>query len=182
MLPMLRPDETALVIVDVQGKLAQLMHEKDALIRNIRIAVQGAQILNIPLFWLEQNPAGLGPTLPEVAELLGGRTPITKMSFSACGSPAFVEALKACGRRQVLVAGIEAHVCICLTAADLLSMGYHVEILEDAVSSRSPENKRIGIARAQEFGAGITCVETALFELLGSAEAQGFKEIIRLLK
>jgi Isochorismatase family len=179
---MLSVDRALLMIVDVQGKLAQLMPERDSLFRNLQIVIRGAQILGLPILWLEQNPAGLGPTVPEVASLLFGQRPFPKMSFSACGAPDAVEALRASGRAQVLLAGIEAHVCIYLTAADLLAQGYEVEVIADAVASRSAENKRIGLARAAALHAGITCVETALFELLRRAEGQNFKEILKLLR
>jgi hypothetical protein len=179
---MLSHDEAGLVVMDVQGKLAQLMHDKEALFRNLGIAIKGARVLKVPIFWIEQNPGGLGPTVPAIAGLLAGQRPLAKMSFSACGSASFMSDLRASGRTRILLAGIEAHVCVYLTAADLLRHGYEVEVLADAVSSRAPENKRIGLAKAQALGAGLTCTETVLFEMLGSAEHPGFKEIVRLLK
>src|SRR5262249_27263335 len=146
---------------------------------NLQILVQSAQILGLPILWVEQNPAGLGPTIPELSKLLHGRSPIAKLSFSACGEPGVVDALRASGRRQVLLAGIEAHVCIYLTAADLLTQGYAVEVPIDAVSSRSPANKQVGLRKVEELGGSLTCTETALFELLGRAEGAEFKEILR---
>jgi hypothetical protein len=166
----------------VQGKLADLMHEKDTLFRNLGVMIQGAQVLGLPILWLEQNPTGLGATVPSVASLMTGHKPIAKMSFSAFGSEAFREALRTSGRKQVLLVGIEAHVCIYLTTADLLSNGYEVHVVADAVSSRSPHNKRIGLDLARGCGARITCVETVLFELLGAAEGPEFKSIIKLLR
>lgn len=179
---MLSIDRTVLVIVDVQGKLAQLMHEKESLFANLRRVIRGAQILGVPILWCEQNPAGLGPTVPEVANLLAGQQPIAKLNFSCGGSDQFRQALQATGRTQVLLAGIEAHVCVYLTAADLVAAGCEVQVIADAVSSRSPANKQIGLARIQALPAGITCTETALFELLRVAEGPKFKEIIQLLK
>ena len=179
---MLSIDRALLMIVDVQGKLAQLMPERDSLFRNLQILIRGAQILELPIVWLEQNPAGLGPTVPEIANLLTAQRPIPKMSFSACGAPDAVQALRASGRSQILLAGIEAHVCIYLTASDLLAQGYQVEVIADAVASRSAENKQVGLDKMAALQAGISCTETALFELLGRAEGQRFKEIIKLLR
>jgi nicotinamidase-related amidase len=179
---MLTTNNTALVLVDVQGKLARLMDGKEALFQNLRKLVQGAHVLQLPILWLEQNPAGLGPTIPELAELLQGETPIPKLSFSGCGAEGFLVKLRATGRRQVLVAGIEAHVCVYQTAADLLKLGYEVEVVADAVSSRSVENKRIALEKIQRLGARLTSVEMALFEMLGKAEGPAFKEMLQIVK
>jgi hypothetical protein len=179
---MLSVDRALLMVVDVQGKLAQLMHERDSLFRNLPILIRGVQILDLPIVWVEQNPTGLGPTIPEVAGLLSGQQPFAKMSFSAWGAPEVVQALRASRRRQVLLAGIEAHVCIYMTAADLLAAGWEVEVIADAVSSRSAAKKQVGLGKAAALGAGISCTETALLELLGRAEGRAFKEILKLLK
>lgn len=179
---MLSIDNTALVLIDVQGKLAQIMHNKEALFKQLQTAIKGMQALNVPVLWLEQYPAGLGPTIPELAELLGAQKPMAKMSFSGCGSEAFMQALKASGRRQVLLTGIEAHVCVYQTARELLAAGYEVEVVADCVSSRAAENRQIGLDKMRAAGVGITCVETALFELLRTAEAPKFKEVAKLLK
>lgn len=183
MLPlMLKTDSTGLVLVDVQGRLAQLMDGKDALFQNLRKLVQGAQVLGLPIVWVEQNPAGLGPTIPELAELLHGQTPIAKFSFSCCADAGFMAALRDTRRKQVLLAGIEAHVCIYQTAAELLALGYEVEVVADGVSSRTAENKRLALEKVQQLGARLTSVEMALFELLGKAEGPGFKAMLQVVK
>jgi nicotinamidase-related amidase len=179
---MLSRDRVILCVVDVQGRLAQLMEEKESLFRNLRVLIQGAQILDVPILWLEQNPAGLGPTISEVAELLAGQTPIAKMSFSGCGEPRMLAALASSRRSQVLLAGIEAHVCIYLTAADLLARGYEVEVVADAVSSRTRERKQVGLGKTVALGGSITCTETVLFELLERAEGEQFRAILKLLR
>ena len=132
---MMKSEKTALIVVDVQGKLAQLMYGKQALFENLRKIIQGIQALGIPILWAEQKPEGLGPTIPEVAELLTGIAPIGKSSFSCCRSERFLQALKAVNRAQLLIAGIEAHVCVYQTAMDLVDLGYEVEVVTDAVSS-----------------------------------------------
>jgi hypothetical protein len=96
---MLTTDNSVLVLVDVQGKLAQLMDGKEVLFQNLRKLVRGVQVLELPIVWLEQNPAGLGPTIPELAELLQGQKPIAKLSFSCCGNEQFMVSLRATGRK-----------------------------------------------------------------------------------
>ncbi len=179
---MLTTNSTVLVLVDVQGKLAQLMDGKEALFQNLRKLVQGVQVLGVPIVWLEQNPAGLGPTIPELAELLHGQQPIAKVSFSCCGDGGFMTALRATGRKQVLLAGIEAHVCIYQTAADLLKLGYEVEVVADGVSSRTTANRGLALQKIQQLGARLTSVEMALFELLGKADGPAFKAMLKIVK
>ena len=179
---MLDTAQTALVLIDVQGKLAGLMHEKEALFRNLRILVQGCRALDVPVFWLEQYPEGLGPTVPEIAELLEGEEALAKLCFSACGQDEFAGRLRASGRRQILLAGIETHICVYQTACDLLREGYRVEVVEDAVSSRTAANRAIGLRKMEQLGARSSSVEMALFELLRRADDPRFKAVARLVK
>jgi nicotinamidase-related amidase len=173
--------DTLVVVVDMQERLARVIHEHDALIDATRRLVAGAKVLGMPVVATEQNPAGLGATVGAVAGLLTEPT-IPKRAFSCCGEPAFVAALDRLGRRQVLLAGIEAHVCVYQTAADLLAAGRRVHVVVDAVGSRTPANRAIGIEKMKAAGAAVTSVETALFELLKVAEGPRFKEILRLVK
>ena len=124
---MLNQNDCCLVVVDVQGKLAQLMHDKETLFKNIRILIQSAKILNIPILWCQQVPAALGPTIPEIAELLTDNQPINKSSFSCCGCEEFNGKLEKLGRKQILLSGLETHVCVYQTAVDLLAKGYEVD-------------------------------------------------------
>jgi len=179
---MLTTDNTVLLIVDVQGKLAHLMHVREKLFENIRMIIKGAQVLNLPILLAEQNPNGLGATVPEVANLLPDQNPISKYSFSCWGSDRFVKELKELNPENVLIAGIEAHVCVYQTARDLINAHYAVEVIADAVSSRTIENKRIGLDKIRDAGANITSVETALFELLGEAQGDRFKAILEIVK
>jgi nicotinamidase-related amidase len=179
---MLSIDHTVLVMLDVQGKLAQLMFDRARLFATQRKLLQAARRLEIPMVWLEQNPGRMGVTIPELSELMSGITPIAKMSFSACGAPEFLQQLDVQGRSQVLLFGIEAHICIQQTAADLIQRGFHVEVPEDAVSSRTPANKETGLKKIEAAGAALTSVETALFELLRTADHPAFKDILALVK
>ena len=171
-----------LAVVDVQGKLAQLMHGKEALFKNIQILVQAAKILDIPILWCQQVPDALGPTLPEIAQLLTDIEPINKAVFSCCGADQFISQLNKSSRNQILLCGIEAHVCIYQTADDLLVKGFEVNVVADAVSSRTPENKQIALNRLASDGATVTSVEMALFELLRTAEHPRFRQIAKLIK
>jgi nicotinamidase-related amidase len=175
-------DNSLLAIVDVQGKLAHLVCDKEILHMNLQRLIQCASILKIPICWVEQNPRGLGATIPEIAELLTAESPIPKMTFSAFKSDTFVNKLAAYNRKQILLAGIETHVCIYQTASDLLEKGYQVHVVVDAVSSRLSSNKQIGLARMKMEGAIMSSTEMAIFELLGTAEHPCFKAIVKILK
>lgn len=178
---MLALENTALVVVDVQGKLARIVQDPQALVENVGTLVRGMTVLEVPILWTEQYPQGLGPTVDELARILPGE-PFAKRSFSCWGEPAFARALDQLGRNQVLLAGIETHVCVYQTAVDLLAAGYRVHVVSDAVSSRSPSNKAIGLQKIQDAGGELTSVEIALFELLKVAEGPRFKAIIEIVK
>ena len=179
---MLSTENTLLLLIDIQGKLAHLMHDKAMLFNNLQKLIKGVQILDVPILWVEQNPAGLGPTIPEVADLLPDVEPVSKMSFSSCRNERFVQTLKALNRKQLLIAGIETHVCVYQTAVDLVGLGYQVQVVTDAVSSRNVENKEIGLQKMRDSGVSLTSVETALFELLKVAEGEQFKGILKIVK
>jgi len=179
---MLDIQQCCLTVVDVQGKLAQLMHGKEALFKNIQILIQAAKILGIPILWCQQVPDALGPTIPEIAQLLEVNEPINKAAFSCCGEEQFNTKLKKLERKQVLLCGIETHVCIYQTAVDLLRQDFHVEVIADAVSSRALENKQITLNRLSAEGVKISCSEMVLFELLKTAEHLQFRQIAKLIK
>jgi len=179
---MLEIQKCCLVVVDVQGKLAQLMQGRQALFKNIQILIKAANILNIPILWCQQCPDSLGPTVPEIAQLLAGNEPINKSAFSCCGTEQFNSKLNELARHQILLCGIETHVCIYQTAVDLLRKGFNVNVIADAVSSRASDNKQIAISRMTAEGANISCTEMALFELLRSADHPKFKQIATLIK
>jgi nicotinamidase-related amidase len=179
---MLKPENCVLVVIDVQGKLFNIMYEKETLTDNLQQIISGLQVLDIPVVWMEQNPKGLGPTIPEVAELLKGNQPLPKFSFSCCGDEGFMQALIETKRRQVLLVGIETHVCVYQTAAELTEMGYEVEVVADAVSSRTAENKALGLQKIRDAGASVTSNEIVLFELLRDAKGDRFKQMLKIVK
>lgn len=173
-----------LVFVDVQEKLNNVIHNKDELIPQLEILLKGLALLNVPVLWLEQYPRGLGTTVESLKEILKSEdnTPIVKNTFSAWGNAEFREKLKESGADHILLVGMESHICVFQTARDLLLENYDVDVIVDCVSSRTKENKDIGIDRMVGYGAGITSLETVLFELMESAEHPKFKEISRLIK
>lgn len=178
---MLTVPDTLLVIVDIQQKLLPAIEGADALLDAASRLVRGANALGVPVLFTEQNPAGLGPTVEPLRALLPGE-PIVKRAFSCCGEPAFLAALEDAGRNQILLAGIETHVCVYQTARDLLAAGHEVEVVSDAVGSRAPANRLLGLEKMRSLRAAFTSVETCLFELLGVAEGPVFKEILRIVK
>ena len=173
---------SSLVVVDVQGKLAELMHDKESLFKNIEILIASAKILEIPIIWCQQTPKAIGVTIPRIARLLSDNEPVDKAAFSCFAHQPFADKLKSLNRPQVLLCGIETHICIYQTAADLLNAGYHVEAIADAVSSRTPQNKKIGLKRIKKIGANLNSTEMALFELLKTADHPKFKQIVKLIK
>jgi nicotinamidase-related amidase len=179
---MLKRTDTLLVVVDIQEKLVRAMHAREEFMLRAQQLVQGARALEIPILCTEQNPKGLGATVPEIAAHMPGIQPITKFSFGCCASDDFLRALQAGAGRNILIAGIETHVCVYQTTMELVARGHHVEVVADACSSRTLENKQIGLEKMRAAGAAVTSVETALFELLKVAEGPVFKQILNIVK
>lgn len=179
---MLTTDNTVFLLVDVQGKLAHSMHAKENLFKNLKKLINGMRVLEVPILWTEQNPKGLGPTVPEIASLLPDVQAMPKYSFSCYKDKGIRRSLEALKRTSVLVAGIETHVCVYQTVRDLARSNYSVQLVADAVSSRTIENWQIGLEKCKSTGAAITSVETALFELLEVAEGEKFKGILEIVR
>jgi len=179
---MLNIQDCCLIIIDVQGKLAQLMHNKESLFRNIQILIKAFKILELPIIWTQQVPDALGQTTSSIAELLTDIKPLNKASFSCCGHQDFVNALKESSRNQVILCGIETHICIYQTALDLRRQHYNVQIVTDAVSSRTLQNKEVAMQKMQSVGIELTTTEMALFEILKTADHPKFKQIAKLVK
>jgi nicotinamidase-related amidase len=174
--------KAGLVVVDVQERLLPSIFEKERVLQNTVRLVQGAAVLQIPVFVTEQYRKGLGPTVPEVASVIPTFAPMEKLAFSACGAVGFIPALKGKKVADAILCGIESHVCVCQTCLDLLDHGFRVFVVADAVSSRTPENYRLGVERMRAAGAVIVSAEMALFELLEQAGTPEFKQILPLVK
>ena len=168
----------ALVVIDVQEGFRKAVPDFDQVAKATATLIAGAEAIGVPVVVTEQYPKGLGETAPEVAEHLPeGTEPLEKVCFSASDAEGFDLG----GRNQALVCGIETHVCVNQTALDLLEAGVEVQVAEDAVGSRTEENKRIGLHKMEGAGAVMTSVETALFELLGRAGTDEFKRVQKLI-
>lgn len=180
---MLTTENTALMFIDYQGRLAKVMYGQEQLHENVKKLVKGASLLNVPVIWVEQYPKGLGPTVEDVQKVLAeNNEPIAKMDFSACEHEDVRSLITRLDREKFIVAGIEAHVCVYQTVKQLLNLNKHVEFVEDCISSRTEENKHIAIQKMMMLGAYPTSVEMVLFELMGTAKHPKFKEISALIK
>ncbi|EPF7753793.1 hydrolase [Vibrio parahaemolyticus] len=180
---MLSKGNTGLIVVDVQGKLATLMHESNALIENITKLVKGAKALDLPILWLEQNPERLGPTAEPIREVLEStHLPITKYTFDGCKEATFKVAVENAKVDTWLVCGIESHICVYQTAVSLRQSGYRVELVTDCVSSRTAVNKALALAKLTANGVVLTGLEMCLYEMVEDCRAPEFKEILALIK
>lgn len=181
---MLTPPRSALVIIDVQEKLAGLVNESPAMLRNLGILGQAMRLMEIPVIVTEQYRRGLGPTVASVLDAVdaAGHSPIEKRTFSCCPNPLFEMRMLELHRTDIILAGIEAHVCVYQTASDLLAQGYQVHLVTDAVSSRTSANRALGIHRVEQLGGILTSTEMLLFELLGESGTDMFKKISALMK
>jgi nicotinamidase-related amidase len=173
-------EHSALLVVDVQGKLVEKIDGREMLLANIVRLIKVARLLGIPVTATEQYPKGLGPSVPEVAELIPVRA--AKTAFHGCGCGPVLETLHGRGVRKVTLAGIEAHVCIAQTALELLTMGFRVQVPADAVSSRHPFDRDIALRRLELSGAVVTTTEAAIFEWTETADHPQFKAISALIK
>lgn len=180
-----RADDSHLVIVDIQEKLAPAMppEARREVLATAQTLLTAADELAIPVVATEQYPKGLGQTIPEVS----GHFPpdasvITKDSFSCCGETGFTEALSATGRNQVVIAGMEAHVCVVQTAVELLEAGYTPFVVADGVCSRQPGHKANALDRLRALGVPVSNVESVLFEWLQRAGTDDFRKLARLIR
>lgn len=167
----------------MQERLQPLIDEDAKLRAKAAALAEGCRLLGVPVFVTEQYPKGLGATVPELepaVKAAGGV--LEKTSFSAAGDASIAARLMAAGRPNILLAGVEAHICVLQTALDLLEGGFSVHLVEDAVGSRDPKNKEVGILRARRHGAEPSSVEMALFELMGHSKHPQFKLVQALIK
>lgn len=171
-----------LVLIDIQERLFPAIFEKERVVQNTVRLIQGAAILGIPTLVTEQYPKGLGATVPDVARAFPEFAPIEKVNFSCCGAPRFLEELQSRGLKDLVLCGIEAHVCVCQTCLDLLDHGLRPFVVADAISSRTPENHRWGVERMRGAGATLVSTEMVLFELLERAATDEFRQILSLVR
>ena len=171
-----------LTLIDVQEKLVPLMENNTQLVENLVILLKGAQLLNIPIIWMEQLPDKLGPTILEIKNIMKGQSPIIKNVFSCGDSDPYISVLNNYDPDEVILCGIETHVCVYQTAIDLLSIGKDVQVVADAVTSRKKLNHDIGLQRISEKGGQLTTFELLLFEEQRIAVGDRFRSLIQLIK
>ena len=177
---LMTPQDTVLLVVDVQEKLMPLIAGAPRILWNLRRLLDGAAATGLTVLATEQYPQGLGPTMPELAERLG--TIPSKAAFSCCGCEPFVHSLEASSASKVMVSGIEAHVCVQQTVLDLLAGGYRVYVPVDAVGSRYAIDYETGLKRMESAGATLTTTEAALFEWCQQSGTPVFKKISALVR
>lgn len=173
-------EDTALLVVDVQEKLAPFIAGHERVVWNVRRLIEGAKVLGMPVVATEQYPKGLGPTVPELRALVGPAPSKLAFSCGECGE--LFEGLRARGVCKLAVCGVEAHVCVQQTVLDLLADGWRVYVAADAVGSRFEVDYRTALARMDSAGASLTTAEAALFEWCRVAGTPEFKEISRLVR
>lgn len=183
MIPSLQTENTQLLIIDIQGKLADIVVDSETVLKNTETLIKSARILNLPIVWVEQNPEGLGRTHENLKTLLEEQKEmLPKHTFSAFKNENIRKQIAVNARKQILVCGVEAHVCVYQTAMDLLNENYEVHLITDAVSSRTEKSRELGIAKMCKFGAVESSTEMALFELMKTHQHSNFREILKLIK
>ncbi len=181
----LNRDQAVLLVVDIQERLSAVMHSDNmaSVSKNAHILIEGAKILGLPILVTEQYPKGIGPTLPTLTDALPPDTePISKVEFSCAAVSAVRDVVSASGRKQLIVCGMETHICVFQTTRDFLEQGYDVFVPQDAVISRTEDNRTVGLRLMERAGAVISSTESLLFDLLQKAGGPEFKRISKLIK
>jgi len=179
----LRQNSTLLVVIDMQPPFLQNIWEGERLVGNVTTLLEAARLLRLPIVPTQQNTDRMGASIPEVTKRLPSLcVPFDKMCFSCCSDDAFISEVSRSGRKQVLLCGVETHICIAQTALDLIATGYQVHVSADAVSSRTQPNWQIGLNRIERAGGILTSTEAAVYELLAEAGTADFREMLPFFK
>lgn len=176
------PKNSQVLIIDVQPRLAAAMPDRDRIVGNCSLLLNAAREIDVPVLASEQYPQGLGETVPTLAELIPSSQRLAKMEFSCLRNAELASRLETVAKEQVVLAGMEAHVCVLQTAFDLVGQGKDVFVVADAVGSRKPESKETALSRLAAAGAAIVTTEMVAFEWLGSASAPAFRTISKLIR
>ncbi|MCD6386158.1 hydrolase [Candidatus Sumerlaeota bacterium] len=180
---LLRNYEVMLLVIDVQEKLMAQMFNRESIIANLRILIQGLQLLDVPIVLTEQYPKGIGKTEPAIREVMKEYNPIEKMTFSVMDNESAVDRIGSPDKsRYILTAGVESHVCVLQTTLSLLEKGFNCGVVVDCTGSRSEQNYKYAIERMRQAGATLLTTEMVLFELLQTATHPVFKQILHLIK
>ena len=179
---LIRAHDSALVVIDMQERLVPAMMAPARTIKNTRLLLQAVEKTDVPALLSEQYPQGLGPTITEIQKAASSARVLPKMHFSCMEDPEFAKAFKSLGRRQAILTGMEAHICVVQTAASLVEEGYEVFVVSDATASRTLESEKACLARLNAAGVSIVTTEMVIFEWLGQAGTIAFKEMLPLIK
>lgn len=174
-------DDTAIILIDIQANFMAAIHEADRVRRRSKFLLNSAKVLGIPIIATEQYPSRMGSLEGEFASIPSHGT-FPKMAFSCWGAGGFQEAVESLGRSCVVLVGIETHICVTLTALDLMNQGFNVFVCPDAVSARSLEMHKLGMERMRDSGAVASHTETLVYEWMGSAEHPKFREVLEIVK
>ena len=179
---LLGKENTGLVIVDVQEKLMGVMGQKERVVDRVSKLLDLARVFQLPVILTEQNPQFLGATLPAVQESLPGYEPIEKVHFDCCAVDAFNNVIENKGLRNIILTGVETHICVFQTCVSLLERGFRVHVPHHAVDSRTEANWQIGLSLMQEAGATITSTEAVIFQIFKKAGTPEFKALLKTIK
>jgi len=179
---LIRARDSVLIVIDVQEHLVPAMQAPARTLKNTKMLLLAAQENDVPVILTEQYPKGLGPTVPEIAKAAGGAPVISKMHFSCMEDERFADVFRGLKRRQAILAGMEAHICVVQTAASMLEEGYEVFVVSDATASRTLESEKACLARMNASGANIVTTEMVVFEWLGKAGTPAFKRLLPAIK
>lgn len=179
---LLARDSALLLVVDYQQKLLAAFKKTDELVENCVKMVRFAKILKLPIIWTEQYPKGLGPTVEQVRTELSHLEPIEKLSFSCFGEPNFVDALSKHSATQLMVCGIETHICVEQAVLDGLEAGYQMHVVADACGSRKKHDHKTGLRKMERAGAVLTRAEMAMYEILERSDSEEFREVLKIVK
>jgi nicotinamidase-related amidase len=175
-------NNTALLIIDIQERLATVMKMKDAVINNCLHLIELSKMLSIPIVVTEQYSKGLGHTVEPLRNALPDYRPVEKLTFSCCDEPSFLDAIRTLNKKTLIVTGMETHICILQTSIGLLRDGFNVHLVKDAVCSRTKENWKVSCEFIRDAGGIVTCTETVLFQLLKVAGTEEFKTISKRIR
>lgn len=179
---LIKPEQSCLVVIDIQEKLVPAMQAPAKVIRNTKLLMTAADRLGIPILMTEQYPKGLGRIVPQLQGIAPGAQVFEKIHFSCMNEQAFQQAYEATGRRQAVITGMEAHICVMQTGVDLMDRGNEIFVVTDATSSRTLESEKACLDRLGAAGAGIVTTEMVVFEWLGQAGTEAFKEMLPFIK
>jgi len=179
---LLNKENSALLVIDVQEKLVPAIYENESMADVCTTLVKGFRLLDLPVYYTEQYPQGIGPTVQPIKDALEGIEAREKVTFSCAGIEGFVQELRKEKIRNLVLCGIESHVCVWQSSVDFIHAGFSTVVAEDGVSSRTQRNKQCALKRMSENGVQVACAEMILFELMQTSEHEKFKEILALIK